>query len=172
MADYLPELAMMHEQDTARSRTGGGGGGGTSRSMSGAVAVRGDTPPPGFTRDLGLKLPGIANKVRLRSITLSNVVSLSSLWPPIFFIFIFFFGLRATPKREWIWEKMFFLGVCRDCETLERSTRAARCGRRYPRISPSSSVRERWSATRRRRERRYRANRGTRIRKDARFSPR
>ena len=60
MAD-LPELAMMQQQDTARSRTGGGIGG-TSGSMSGAVAVRGDTPPPGFTRDLGLKLPGIVEK--------------------------------------------------------------------------------------------------------------
>jgi hypothetical protein len=52
MAD-LPELS---ESVRSRSRTAGG-----QLAFTGSVAARGDTPPPGFARDLGLKLPGIAN---------------------------------------------------------------------------------------------------------------
>ena len=59
MADF-PELTM---QDSLRSRKGDHAS--TSRSIMSTgvvVAARGDTPPPGFTRDLGLKLPGIVDK--------------------------------------------------------------------------------------------------------------
>ena len=73
MAD-LPELTM---QDSLRSRRGDHASTSRSLTSTGMVATRGDTPPPGFTRDLGLKLPGIADKrVGRVSLLLPFVLSL------------------------------------------------------------------------------------------------
>ena len=70
----LPELTM---QDSLRSRKGDLASTSRSLTSTGVVAARGDTPPPGFTRDLGLKLPGIADK-RVGRFSLTTYVPLKN----------------------------------------------------------------------------------------------
>lgn len=97
MSADLPEVMM---QDSLRSRTGGGSA--KSLTSTGVVAVRGDTPPPGFTRDLGLKLPGISNKVReaLLCTTFTFFLFCVPAKKPEKGIHVFFFFKRMTTKSN------------------------------------------------------------------------